>query len=110
MIINPNNYGILSGRISNIREYSEGKAANVTIALNNNGKKADTIYIQTKCFSPEAYGNAAIGMMVDIYTHLQPNNYTDANGTKHYSTDIVADTIIYRESKQVVEARNMAKE
>lgn len=104
-----NNMITLEGRVSELREYSPGKAANVTIAVenakNDDGTKTDPSFIQTKSFSPAAYGNLKKGMKIRIYGHIVPSRYVK-NGETTYSQDIVADYIEYLESKATVEARS----
>ena len=39
------------------------------------------------------------GRMIIIEGSLQNNNYTDKNGVKHYSYDVVADNVLFGESK-----------
>ena len=39
------------------------------------------------------------GKMIIVEGTLQNNNYTDSNGVKHYSYDVVADNVSFGESK-----------
>ena len=69
-----NNHVELEGRISKVKEYSPGKAANVTIAVDN-GKDAEgsdrpTSFVQTKCFAPATYGGLKVGMLVRLFGHI----------------------------------------
>ena len=40
------------------------------------------------------------GSRIIIEGHLQPNNYTDANGVKHYGLDIIVDGVEFGGSKK----------
>ena len=103
----------LIGRISKINEYSAGKACNVSIAIDNgkdkDGEKREPSYISVKSFTPEVYQTLKEGMLVQIIGHMAASSYTDAKGEKKYSQDIIADNILFRESKATVEAREAAK-
>ena len=109
-----NNTLELQGRVAAVNEYSEGKAANITVAIDNgkdkDGKQRGPQYIQTKSFTPAAYSMVKTGMLIRIYGHVAVNNYTDKEGKSKYSTDLVADYIDFLESKQVVDQRESLKE
>lgn len=96
------------GRVSEIREYSPGKAANITIAIENEGSQNIPVFIQTKSFTPAAYANVKVGMKIKIYGHITPSKYTK-DGETIYQQDIIADYIEYLESKSVVDAREAQK-
>lgn len=102
----------LKGRVSRINEYSAGKAANVTVAVDNgkdkDGNKRPASYIQTKSFAPDVYNTLKEGMFVEIRGHIAPNSYGEGEN-KTYTQDIVADYIIFLESKAQVEQREAAK-
>ena len=40
------------------------------------------------------------GSRIMVEGHLQPNNYTDANGVKHYGLDIIVDGVEFGGSKK----------
>ena len=108
-----NNLTALFGRISRINEYSENKACNISIAIDNGkdaeGNKREPSYISVKSFTPAVYKTLTEGMLVQMIGHIAASSYTDAKGEKRYSQDIIADTILFRESKATVEAREAAK-
>lgn len=106
------NYLRLKGRIMEIHEYGKD-VANITLSVENhsepkNGKPAAPINIQLKCFTPAAYNTAKVGMFVEITGRVTTGHYKK-NGADVYSQDLVADYIEFLESKQVVEAREAAK-
>lgn len=107
-----NNRLELQGRIAAINEYSKDKAANVTLAIDNGVDKDGTprkpSYIQLKSFTPASYNAAKVGMKVNVYGHITPNEYVK-DGEKQYNTDLVADYIESLESKATVDAREAAK-
>ena len=108
-----NNKLELIGRVSNVKEYSEGKAANVSIAVDNgkdaNGIAREAIFIQLKSFTPASYNTLKTGMLVQVIGHVAPSKY-EKDGKPVYNTDLVADYIIFLESKETVVAREAAKE
>ena len=108
-----NNKLELIGRVSNVKEYSEGKAANVSIAVDNgkdaNGIAREAIFIQLKSFIPATYNTLKVGMLVQVIGHFAPSKY-EKDGKTVYNTDLVADYIIFLESKETVVAREAAKE
>lgn len=107
-----NNQLQLQGRVASVKEYSAGKAANVTLAIDNgkdkDGNQRDPQYIQLKSFTPASYNAVKVGMKVRVYGHVAPNKY-DKNGETVYDTDLVADYIDFLESKATVDAREAAK-
>lgn len=107
-----NNHLELQGRIANAREYSEGKAANITIAVDNgtgeDGAQKDPSFIQLKSFTPATYNQLKQGMLVRVYGHITTGNYPK-DGKTVYTTDLVADYIEFLESKAVIEAREAMK-
>lgn len=108
-----NNNLQLQGRISNVREYSEGKAANITIAVDNGkdteGVQKDASFIQLKSFTPSSYNQLKKGMLVRIYGHIATGKYKNGEDTV-YTTDLVADFVDFLESKAVIDAREAMRE
>ena len=104
-----NNCLQLEGRVTKVREYSENKAANVTIAVEPSEQNAESSYIQTKSFSPSCYNTLKPGMKIRVFGHITQNSYTKKSGEKVYATDVIADFIEFLEAKSVVEAREAAK-
>lgn len=107
-----NNHFELQGRITDIHEYSAGKAANITIAVDN-GKDKDnnpreTSFIQLKSFTPTSYNQCKKGMLVRAYGHIGTSKYTK-DGQTIYSTDLVCDYADFLESKTIVEAREASR-
>lgn len=104
------NETVFQGRITNVKEYSKDKAANITIAVENKTKdgKTKTLNIQTKSFSPAMYNNTKTGMLVRLYGHVSPSSY-EKNGKTIYTQDLITDYIEFLESKFVVDAREAAK-
>ena len=106
-----NNTIILEGRITYLREYSKGKAANITVAVDN-GKNPDgtdrpASHIQTKSFTPACYNTLEKGMLIRIYGHVVCSSY-EKDGKTIYNQDLVADYVEFKETKAAVQARKMA--
>ena len=62
-----NNAVILEGRITYLREYSKGKAANITLAVENgknpDGSDRSASFVQTKSFTPDCYNKLELKML-----------------------------------------------
>lgn len=108
---NTNNSIQMQGRIASVKEYSAGKAANFTVAVDN-GKDKDgnelTQFIQLKSFLPSCYNMLKVGMKVRVYGHIQPNKY-EKNGEMVYEQDLVSDFVEFLESRTVTEEREQRK-
>lgn len=104
------NYTGFEGRVVEVHEYSKGKAANITISVENKSKNGNvrSLNIQTKCFTPAMYNTVKTGMLVRLYGHVTPGSYLK-DGLMVYTQDLVTDYIKFLESKAVVEAREAAK-
>lgn len=106
-----NNQFDLMGRVSqDVNEYGNG-VASISLAMNNGkdseGNAGKTYYLQIKSFQKSVYSLIRKGMMLRCIGHIQPNIY-EKNGSKIYSTDLVADYIGFLETKEQV-AMRMAK-
>lgn len=108
---NTNNFIQMQGRIASVKEYSTGKAANFTVAVDN-GKDKDgnelTQFIRLKTFTPSCYNMLKVGMKVRVYGHIQPNKY-EKNGEKVYEQDLVSDFVEFLESRAVTEEREQRR-
>lgn len=105
-----NNQVRLTGRITRKKMYSE-KASNIVLAINSgvdaNGQPKSQ-YITLKCFNNEAFDSWTVGMLVTAYCHLSANTY-EKDGETIYSQDVVVDSIIFGEAKEVVANREAIK-
>lgn len=104
------NHTGFEGRVVEVHEYSKGKAANITISVENRLKNGTvrSVNIQTKCFNPAMYNAVKTGMLVHLYGHVTPGSYVK-DGLTVYTQDLVTDYIKFLESKAVVEAREAAR-
>lgn len=107
-----NNNFQLQGRIAETHEYSVGKAANITIAVDN-GKDKDNVqrdpsFIQLKSFTPASYSMIKKGMKVRVYGHISTSSY-EKDGKTIRSQDLIADYVEFLESKAVVDVREAVK-
>lgn len=101
----------LMGRLTadtEVRYTADGKAvAKLSLAVNRRFSKEN----ETDFFNCIAFGKTAEfiekyfkkGMKAVITGELRNNHYTDTNGVKHYSEQIVINNIEFAESKQVKE-------
>ena len=102
---------ILMGRLTadpEIKTTSSGISfCKFTVAVDRNFADKTTGERQTDFISCVAWRQTAEfinkyfskGRMIIIEGSLQNNNYTDKNGVKHYSYDVVADNVLFGESK-----------
>lgn len=80
---------------------------NFSIAVNRDYKNADGTR-DADFFNVTAFGNLAIfvsrygikGDKICLKGRLQTRNYTDQNGSTHYVTEILADSVEFLENKQ----------
>lgn len=107
-----NNAVILEGRITYLREYSKGKAANITLAVENgknpDGSDRSASFVQTKSFTPDCYNKLELKMLVRIFGHIVCSHY-EKDGEQIFKQDIVADYVEFLETKAAVQARKMAE-
>ncbi len=107
-MVNFDNMVQLQGNVSNIVEFSENKAAAITLAVDNgNDKKGNerpASFIKFKSFSPRCYSLIKKGMKIRVYGHISPTRF-EKDGEMVYTQNIVADCVEFLETKAVVEAR-----
>lgn len=101
--VNSNNLVQLVGHVSKMNEFSAGKVASISVAVDG-GKDRTTIFVETKCFNKNVYDMVKIGQKVQILGHINTGSYVKGGQTV-YVTDIIADSVIFLESKAVSEAR-----
>lgn len=104
---------ILLGRLTRdpeTRQAGETTVVNFSIAVDRRYKKEDG---QAADFpSCVAFGKTAEfiskyftqGMKIAIEGRIQTGNYTDKDGVKHYTTDVVAEAVEFGESKRTNDA------
>ena len=81
--------------------------ANFSVAVNRDYKNADGTR-DADFFNVTAFNNLAIfvsrygrkGDKICLKGRLQTRNYTDTNGSTHYVTEILADSVEFLENKQ----------
>ena len=81
--------------------------ANFSVAVNRDYKNADGSR-DADFFNATAFNNLAIfvsrygrkGDKICLKGRLQTRNYTDTNGSTHYVTEILADSVEFLENKQ----------
>lgn len=113
VFINTHNRIELLGRILSVREFSPGKAANITIAVKNGvdkkGQPRPDMKIDVKSFTPSSYNICSVGSLVTIVGHINAGSYKKDDKVI-FTTDLVADYIEFLESKDLVDRRNFIKE
>ena len=103
-----NNIFISNARITNDLEtrYSNNGTAiiNFSVADNHrNGDKEEAIFWRCAVYGKQAEFLAMYGMKggrVNVIGEVQPNNYTNKDGQKVYTTDVVVDEQEFVESKK----------
>lgn len=104
--LNTNNMLQLQGRVVSVKEYSAGRAANLTLAIDNGrnkaGKERAPHFIQLKSFVPPCYNALKVGTKVHVYGHIEPGKY-EKQGTMVYVQDIVADVVEFLEPLSVMD-------
>jgi single-strand DNA-binding protein len=102
---------ILMGRLTadpELRQTTSGIAScRFSVAVDRGYKSKDTGERQADFINVVAWRQTAEfvsryfskGKMIIVEGSLRNNNYTDANGTKHYSMEVQADNVTFGESK-----------
>lgn len=96
---------ILIGRISTDLELKEitgdKKLVNFNIAINRQGTKDKTDFIPCTCFNEIAENLVKYqkkGSLIAVKGSIRQNEYTDKEGNKRYSLNVIASRIQYLES------------
>ena len=95
----------LIGRVASVTEFSKGKAANITVAVPMD--QSVTEFLQIKSFSPNVYSLLKKGMKIQVVGHVHMNVYEKDN-KKNYTTELIADAILFLDDRKVSEAREAA--
>ena len=96
---------ILMGRLTNdpdMRGDGDSKAAKYTLAVGRAYKKEETDFISCVSFSKQAEFCEKYlkkGTKVLVSGRIQTGSYTNKDGQKVYTTDVVTETIEFAESK-----------
>jgi len=103
---------ILLGRLTrdpDTRQAGETTVTRFSIAVDRRFRKAGDETSQSADFpSCVAFGKTAEfisryfkqGMKIALEGHIQTGDYTDKDGVKHYTTDVVAENVEFAESKK----------
>ena len=103
---------ILLGRLTrdpDTRQAGETTVTRFSIAVDRRFRKAGDETSQNADFpSCVAFGKTAEfiskyfkqGMKIALEGHIQTGDYTDKDGVKHYTTDVVAENVEFAESKK----------
>lgn len=107
---------ILMGRLTRdpeTRQAGETTVTRFSIAVDRRFRKAEDETSPTADFpSCVAFGKMAEfiekyfkqGMKIAIEGRIQTGNYTDKDGVKHYTTDVIAEAVEFGESKRTNDA------
>lgn len=100
--LNSDNMIFVRGHVSRLNIYADGKAANITVAVEKPYSENDD-FINLKCFTKPMFENLSVGMAVEVYGTIGPASWKDKDGEIHYkdNNDLIATHIVYNESKQV---------
>lgn len=97
---------IIIGRLTKdpeVRDAEKGKVARYTIAVDRRGKDAGADFIPVVTFMKGAeFAETYLhkGMKIAVTGRIQTGSYTNKDGQKIYTTDIIADEQEFCESKQ----------
>lgn len=98
------NHVILMGRLTKDPEFKEGKSvpfARYTLAVNRPNKKDETDFISCVVFGRGAeFANEYLkkGVKIAVAGTLQTGSYTNREGQKVYTTDVIVDRQEFAES------------
>ena len=106
----------ITGRLTKdpeVRQITNGEMARFCIAVNRQGKDAGADFINCVAFgkTAEVLKNFFIkGMKVDLVGRLQTGSYTDKNGNKIFTCDVVAESVEFGESRKAAAAEGVTAE
>lgn len=92
-----------------IRDAGEMRVAKYTLAIDRKGKKEETDFLNCVCFGKTAeFAEKYLhkGMKIIIVGRVQTGSYTNKDGIKVYTTDIIVDEHEFVESKNSSENPN----
>ena len=105
------NLTLMIGRLTKDPQirYTQGGMcwASFTLAVDNPGKDKGASYPNCKAFDKtaellEKYGTK--GRLLGITGHIQTGNYTNKDGQKVYTTDVITDRVEFLDKKQDIQA------
>ncbi len=96
------NYIKLIGRIHEIREFSAGKSAEITVAVDGGPNHPDFL-ITTTSFEPNCYNSLKDGIQVKIEGYISPHK-CQKGGKTWYTQTLVAASISCEESSPAQES------
>lgn len=104
--VNTNNRFFIKGHVARLNPFADGKAMNITVAVHK-GVDIPDDFIHVKSLNPEQFRNLTPGMAVEIYGHIGPSSWKDAEGEVHYkdNNDLIADWVEYNETKKTSTTR-----
>lgn len=88
------------------------EVVNFCVAVNRVGKDAGADFINCVAFGKQAevIGKYFIkGMKIDLSGRLQTGSYTDKNGNKVYTCDVVAERVEFGESRKAAAAEGVVE-
>jgi len=106
------NKSILIGRLTRdpeVRGEGDHKSARFTLAVDRGGKDAGADFISCVAFRKTAdliEQYISKGTRIGIEGHINTGSYTNKDGNKVYTTDVIVDRLEFLESKRDETARN----
>ena len=100
------NYVALIGRLTrepDIKESGEMKIARYTLAVDRKGKKDEADFIPCVCFGKTAEfveNYLHKGMKIAVDGRIQTGSYTNKDGKKVYTTDVIVNSHEFCESRK----------
>lgn len=97
---------VLIGRIANkleLKEVSNSKMLNFNLAVNRTSDKNKTDFIPIVVFNQLAENMVKwqnVGNMIAVIGSIRQNEYTDKEGNKRYSTNVLASRVQFLESNK----------
>ena len=97
---------LLIGRISTdleLKETNNGKLVNFNIAVNRQDKEKNADFLPVVCFNQLAENICSYqkkGNMIAVKGSLRQNEYTDKEGNKRYSFNVISSRVQFLESNK----------
>lgn len=90
-------------RDPSVREGQNTSVCSMTVAVDRDFKKDETDFISVKCFGNQATSCGQWlqkGSLVGVKGRIQTGSYTKQDGTKVYTTDVMADRVEFLGGKK----------
>lgn len=105
--------GVHLGKDPDVKYSGETTIARFSVASKRKGKNDETDWINIVCFNSTAqFAEKYLhkGSRINLIGRIQTGSYTNKNGDKVYTTDVIAEELEFGESKKVSQCNTEPQE